>query len=161
MGASILEAIAHDPDGGIPARPAVAALHALLGCRADMGRSRHGAFPGMHATYGQPVSERELAVDEVRGETDAEIRWDLTAEPPIRLRRLVLPRRQPEPDPGLEATPAASTKLRVPSSNCGPDLVALSLKTVGGILPIFGKWAPVPESEQLFFATAPIANKCE
>src|SRR5438445_885418 len=44
----------------------------------------------------QPISERELAVDEMGGKTNAKIRWDATAQATIGHHRLVFPGRQPK-----------------------------------------------------------------
>src|SRR5712692_1564255 len=100
IGHAILEVITDDFDGAIPAGPAVAALHVLLGCRADMSCLRYEAFPGMYATRRHPIANRRKTVHEMRRVPDAEVRRNWATHPPIRFHRLILSRRQPELDPG-------------------------------------------------------------
>src|SRR5713101_2169219 len=100
IGHAILEVITDDLDGAIPASPAVAALHVLLGCRANMSLGRYETFPRMYATRRQPIANRRKTIYEVRRVPDAEVRRNWATHPPIRFHRLVLSRRQPEFDPG-------------------------------------------------------------
>src|SRR5712692_6311321 len=100
IGHAILEVITDDLDGAIPTSPAVAALHALLGCRANMSFGRYETFPGMHATRRQPIANWRKTVHEMRRVPDAEVRRNWVTHSPIRFNRLVLSRRQPEFDPG-------------------------------------------------------------
>src|ERR1700674_2869215 len=100
VGHAVLEVITDDLDGGIPAGPAVAALHVLLGCRANMSCLRYGGLAGMHSTCRQPIANWRQTVYEMRGIADAEVRRNWATHSPIRFNRLVFPRRQPEFDPG-------------------------------------------------------------
>src|ERR1039458_4439736 len=100
VGLAILEVITDDLDGGIPASPAVATLHVLLGCRADMSCPGYGAFPGMHATCRHPIANRRKTVHKMHRVPDAEVCRNWATHSPIRFNRLVLSRWQPEPQPG-------------------------------------------------------------
>src|SRR6266849_11004314 len=97
---AVLEVITDDLDGAIPASPAVAALHVLLGCRANMSFGRYETFPEMYATRRHPIANWRETVHEMRRVPDAEVRRNWATHPPIRFHRLILSRRQPELDPG-------------------------------------------------------------
>src|SRR5712692_9307399 len=94
IGHAILEVITDDFDGAIPTSPAVAALHVLFGCRANMSFGRYETFPRMYATRRQPIANRRKTIYEMRRVPDAEIRRNSATHSPIRFHRLVLSGRQ-------------------------------------------------------------------
>src|SRR5437667_10332721 len=61
-----------------------------------MGTARDAALSRRDGAHRQSVAERQLAVDQVSGKTNAKIRWNTTAQSTIGLHRLVFPGRQPK-----------------------------------------------------------------
>jgi len=93
------EVVAHHFYCRVPASPARAALVVPAKGSAGKSMSRQVRLLGNYDANRQPVTNWWLAVDQMRGQPDAEIVRNLPAQSLERLNGVIFPRRQPELHP--------------------------------------------------------------